>query len=250
MQRFDDKVVMVTGAASGIGRATVERIAAEGGSVTAVDLNETALAELTTALDIGDDRLLLRGCNVAVEAEVDAAVAAATARFGRLDALVNMAGILRFDNTADMALSDWQRLLDINLTGTFLMCRAALPLLEQSGGSIVNASSTAALAGLPYGAAYAATKAAIQAFTRSVAVEYAKRGVRANCVCPGDIQTGIMGPEVRFPPDCDASLIQRVMSPMGPTGPDAVASVIAMLASKDGRHITGEEVRVDGGMLA
>ena len=130
-----------------------------------------------------------------------------------------------------------------------LLCRAVLPHLLETRGSIVNAASTAALAGLPCGVAYSASKGGVLAMTRSIAVEYAKRGVRANCVCPGDIKTG-MTDDVGFPETMDLDLMPRIMSLSGAKGPEVVAGVIAMLASEDGVHITGEEIRVDGGTLS
>ena len=160
-----------------------------------------------------------------------------------------MAGILRFDDTQQLELSAWQKVIDVNLTGTMLLCRAALPHLIKTGGSIVNAASTAALSGLPCGVAYSASKGGVLAMTRSIAVEYAKRGVRANCVCPGDIKTG-MTDGVGFPDSMDFDLISRIMSISGAKGPETLAGVIAMLASEDGIHITGEDIRVDGGTLS
>jgi NAD(P)-dependent dehydrogenase (short-subunit alcohol dehydrogenase family) len=188
-------------------------------------------------------------CNVADGSSVSDCVDACVTRYGSLYALVNMAGILRFDDTAQLETADWQRVIDVNLTGTMLLCRAVLPHLVDTGGSIVNAASTAALAGLPCGAAYSASKGGVLAMTRSIAVEYAKRGVRANCVCPGDIKTG-MTHKVDFPESMDWDLMPRIMSLSGAKGPEVVAGVIAMLASEDGIHITGEDILVDGGTLA
>ena len=152
-------------------------------------------------------------------------------------------------DTEQLQLAQWQKVIDVNLTGTMLLCREALPHLVASKGAIVNAASTAALAGLPCGVAYSASKGGVLAMTRSIAIEYAKRGVRANCVCPGEIKTG-MTDGVAFPETMDFDLISRVISPTGARGPEVVASVIAMLASHDGIHITGEDIRVDGGTLA
>jgi NAD(P)-dependent dehydrogenase (short-subunit alcohol dehydrogenase family) len=156
---------------------------------------------------------------------------------------------LRFDDTAQIKTEDWQRVVAINLTGTMFLCREVLPHLLQSRGSIVNAASTAALSGLPCGATYAATKGGVLAMTRSIAVEYAKRGVRANCVCPGDIKTG-MTDGLGFPDTMDFDLLPRIMSISGAKGPEVMAGTIAMLASEDGVHITGEDIRVDGGTLS
>jgi NAD(P)-dependent dehydrogenase (short-subunit alcohol dehydrogenase family) len=249
MQRFADKVALVTGAGSGIGRASAQRIAAEGGAVFCVDLNGEAVQETVASITAAAGRACGRACDVSVEEQVRDCVAACITEFGSLYALVNMAGILRFDDTEQLALPQWQKVIDVNLTGTMLLCREALPHLLATRGSIVNAASTAALSGLPCGAAYSASKGGVLAMTRSLAIEYAKRGVRANCVCPGEIKTG-MSDAINFPETMDFELISRIMSPTGARGPEVVAAVIAMLASEDGIHITGEDIRVDGGTLS
>lgn len=249
MERFADKVVLVTGAGSGIGRASAIRIGAEGGTVFCVDLNgeaaEAAAAEVRDAGGTASAHV----CDISDADSVDACVAACVDSYGGLDALVNMAGMLRFDDTDALQTDHWQKIIDVNLTGTMFLCRAVLPHLVESGGSIVNAASTAALAGLPCGVAYSASKGGVLAMTRSIAVEFAKRGVRANCVCPGDINTG-MTDDIAFPPNMDFKLMPRIMSLTGAKGPEVVASVIAMLASEDGIHITGEAIKVEGGTLA
>ena len=249
MERFDGKVVMVTGAAGGIGKASALRIAAEGGAVFCVDLDQEALEIAVAEIVSHGGEASSQVCNVADEASVRDCVNACVARYGGLYALVNMAGVLRFDDTGQLRTADWQRVIDVNLTGTMLLCREALPHLVESRGSIVNAASTAALSGLPCGVAYSASKGGVLAMTRSIAVEYAKRGVRANCICPGDIKTG-MTHQVDFPDSMDWDLMPRIMSLSGAKGPEVVAGVVAMLASEDGIHITGEDILVDGGTLA
>lgn len=249
MQRFADRVVMVTGAGSGIGQAAAQRIADEGGTVYCLDLNGQAVEDTVAGISAAGGNALGAACDISREEDVRACVAACVEHYGSLYALVNMAGVLRFDDTEQLDLGSWQKVIDVNLTGTMLLCREVLPHLVASRGSIVNAASTAALAGLPCGVAYSASKGGVLAMTRSIAIEYAKRGVRANCVCPGEIKTG-MTDGVAFPDTMDFDLISRVISPTGARGPEVVASVIAMLASEDGAHITGEDIRVDGGTLA
>ena len=249
MQRFKDKIVIVAGAGSGIGKASALRIAQEGGSVFCVDLNAAAVEATAAEISAAGSEATSHVCDVSDESSVQACVEACMARYGSLYGLVNMAGILRFDDTAELQTGDWQKVIDINLTGTLFLCRAVLPHLLETRGSIVNAASTASLAGLPCGVAYAASKGGVLAMTRSIAVEYAKRGVRANCVCPGDINTG-MTDNIGFPESMDFELMPRIMSLTGAKGPEVVAGVIAMLVSEDGVHITGEEIRVDGGTLS
>jgi NAD(P)-dependent dehydrogenase (short-subunit alcohol dehydrogenase family) len=249
MERFASRVVMVTGAGSGIGQASAIRIAAEGGTVFCVDIDLQA-AELTAAdINGAGGVAMAHSCDISDEAAVAACFDRCIDSYGSLYGLVNMAGLLRFDDSEQLELAAWQRIIDVNLTGTMLLCRAALPHLIESRGSIVNAASTAALSGLPCGVAYSASKGGVLAMTRSIAVEYAKRGVRANCVCPGDIKTD-MTKGVDFPATMDFELVGRIMSISGAKGPEAIAGVIAMLASEDAIHITGEDVRVDGGTLS
>jgi NAD(P)-dependent dehydrogenase (short-subunit alcohol dehydrogenase family) len=248
-RRFEDRVALVTGAASGIGRATALRLADEGASLFCVDLREGPLAEAAEEARRRGAVVDAFVCDQSDDRQVDAAVAGCAARFGRIDVLCNVAGILRFDHTHELRSEDWNRVLAVNLGGTFFFCRAALPHLIAARGNIVNVASTAALAGQPWSAAYSASKGGVLALTRSIAVDYVEQGVRANCVCPGDIRTPIVQ-AFRLPEGANPKLLDRVRSPSGAAGPEAVAGVIAMLASDDGRHVTGAEVRVDGGTLA
>ncbi|TXS96265.1 SDR family oxidoreductase [Parahaliea maris] len=249
MQRFDNKVVLVTGAGSGIGQGSALRIAAEGGHVFCVDLDQAGLETTVAMIREAGGEATGHSCDVSDEQQVKDCVSACVAHYGSLYALVNMAGILRFDDTREIELDKWQKVLDVNLTGAMLFCREALPHLIETGGSIVNAASTAALAGLPCGAAYSASKGAVLAMTRSIAIDFAKQGVRANCVCPGDINSGMTN-DIEWPPTMDFELMPRIVSLSGAKGPEAISGVIAMLASEDAIHMTGEDVRVDGGTLA
>lgn len=249
MQRFKDRVVLVTGAASGIGRAAAERMATEGAALFCTDLQRAPLEELVNQLRAAGHQAEAHVCDIADENQVKACVKACVERFGKIDVLCNMAGILKFATTHECSLADFNKIINVNVIGTFLICREALPELMKTKGSIINAASTAALQGLPWGAAYGASKAAILAMTRSIAVDYAKHGVRANCVAPGDILTPLAS-NVTFPEGADLSILGRISSLTGAKGPEVVAGLIAMLGSDDGIHITGECVRVDGGTLA
>lgn len=249
MQRFEGKVALVTGAGSGIGRALALRLASEGASVFCVDLQRAAVEETAAQLRAAGGVAHAHACDVADEAAVRACLAACLATCGRIDHLSNMAGILRFDHFHEITLADFRRVVDVNLVGTFLMCREAIPHLLASGGNIVNAASTSALAGLPWGGAYSASKGAVLAMTRTIAIEYGRAGLRANCVCPGDIATP-MSASPHLPEDADRRWLARCSSLNGPRGPEVVAGVIAMLASDDGAHINGEDIRVDGATLS
>ncbi len=256
MERFQDRRVIITGGGSGIGRATVLRLLREAGTVHTVDVDEMGLvgtAELADAEGIGQ-RLTTGVLDIADEHAVQTSVDATIDRIGGLDVLVNAAGILRSAHTHECTLDMWNQVITVNLTGTFLMCRAAIPaLLESDHASIVNFSSTSAAFGHPYMAAYAASKGGIDAMTHALALEYGKRGIRVTAVAPGSIQSGITETTPgMLPPDADWSLFSK-MSPLVAEGfapPEVVASVIAMLASDDGRFVTGTALRIDGGAHA
>lgn len=249
MQRLKNKIAIVTGAASGIGRSTAERFADEGATVFCVDLQVGGLDETVATLKAKGATAEAFVADASNEADVKAAVARCVSSFGRIDVLVNMAGILRFGHTHEMSIETFELVMKVNVSSTFLFCKHALPELVKTKGNIINAASTSALQGLPYGAAYGASKAACLSLTRSIAVDYAKKGVRANCVAPGDVNTNIAN-NITFPEDGDFSMMPRISSLTGAKGPEVISGVIAMLASEDGAHITGECVRIDGGTLA
>lgn len=247
MKRFEDKAILVTGAGSGIGRATAQRLAEEGGRVACLDIDEANAT--ATADSIGGDAMAL-ACDISDEAQVSQAVAAVVEKFGKLNVLVNVAGILRADKTHELSLDAWSRIINVNLTGTFLMCRTALPhLLEHAGSAIVNTASTAALGAHPWMAAYAASKGGIVSMSRSMAIEYAKAGLRVNCVCPGGVVTPLHS-QFRMPSGVDGMLLKRTL-PIAEYGqPEQIAGAIAFLASDDAGYTNGEEIRIDGGALA
>ena len=259
MQRFDDRKIIVTGAGSGIGAATVARLLDEGGTVMGFDVNEQGLAATVAAADEAAhaERLSTAVVDVSSEDAVNRSVAEAIAELGGLDVLVNAAAIQRCAHTHEHMLADWNATLAVNLTGTFLMTRQALPALLGSGrGVVVNFTSTAASFAHPYMAAYAASKAGVLAFTHSLALEYsngsargqhpARRGRhRAGAEHVGQdargIRPGLVG-------QADPAVARH--GERNPRRPSAVAVVIAMVASDDGAFITGTEIRVDGGAHA
>jgi NAD(P)-dependent dehydrogenase (short-subunit alcohol dehydrogenase family) len=263
MMRLEGKRILVTGAASGIGQATALRLLDEGATVAAADvaadgLSATqALAEKATTAD----RLTTLPMDVGSEGSVIDGVRSAVQALGGLDSLVNAAGILRAAHTHETGLELWNQIIGINLTGTFLVVREALPaLLVNPRSTVVNFSSTSASFAHPYMAAYAASKGGIQAFTHSLALEYAAEGLRAVCVAPGSIKSGITDATGGYiPKDADWKLFTRLMpilpttvesSGTGMADPSVVAGVIAMLVSEDGAFITGTEIRIDGGTHA
>jgi len=242
--RFANKCALVTGAASGIGRATAARLIAEGARVLAVDVQQEALEAL--AHDLGP-RCVMQRCDVSDPGSVRAVVAAAIERCGALHVLVNAAGILRTAHTHEETLDAWNRVLAVNLTGTFLMCQAAIPHLLATRGSIVNLSSTAALRAHAWTAAYSASKGGVLALTLELAVEYGQQGLRANALCPGGISTPIHE-SFQVPDGADQKLVRRIMPLTGFAEPDEVAATIAFLASDEAVHITGTMIRVDAAM--
>lgn len=250
MKRFSGKNILITGASSGIGRATCLRLAEEGGQLYCLDIAKDELAKTVDEVRNLGANASAGVCDVSKLEDVQRAVADCIADFGRIDVLVNVAGILRMAHTDQLSDEIWHQTLAINLTGTFYMCRETLPHLVESKGNIVNVSSTSAIMGLPWGAAYAASKGGVSAMTKAIAVEYAKREVRANTVCPGSILTNMQS-QAPLPEDADMSLIPRLSSLNKFRGPECVASVIALLASEaDGAHITGAQYVMDGGTVA
>lgn len=247
LRRLEGRGALVTGAASGIGRATCERFAAEGARLACVDRDGDAAEALAKELRTRGVDAVALACDVSSEDEVDRAVDAAVDHFGGLDVLVNSAGILHFTHTHEETLERWNRILAVNLTGTFLVCRAALPHLQDGGGCIVNVSSTAALRAHAWAAAYSASKGGVQALTAELAIEYGRQGVRTNCICPGGIVTP-MHDAFELPEGADPKLLRRIMPFDRMRGPETCAGVIAFLASDDAAHVNGEFVRVDGAM--
>ena len=247
MNRFAGKTAIVTGASSGIGQAIAMRLAHEGATVLCLDVAEAAVKDTVPQIQAAQGKASHLLCDVSNIEQVKNAINHCISQYGKLDVLVNSAGVIKLDHATNISDDTWQTIINVNLTGTFYMCREAIPHLIASSGNIVNISSTSAIRGLPYGIAYAASKGGVSALTKSIAVEYAKQGIRANTVCPGSIATN-MQKESGLPKDIDWQLIPRVASINGKFGsPDDIAGVVALVASEqDGKHINGAEYLVDG----
>lgn len=243
---FEGKVAAVTGGASGLGRATVRRLLKAGARVAILDVDEANSRELEAA--VGATSACFIRCDVTEATEVEPAIAEVTGRFGGLDVLVNSAGISAGrGRTGETDPDAWHRTIAVNLTGTFLATRYAIPAMGSSG-AIVNIASIFGLQGFPGDVAYAASKGGVIQITRTAALEYAKRGIRVNCICPGYVDTPLVSAGGDSKP---IEALATLAVPMGRPGtPDEVVEMIAFLASDSAAFITGAIISVDGGMSA
>ena len=239
--RFTGKVAIVTGGSSGIGAATARRLAAEGAQVVVADLKAPTAT---------DDAVLFRACDITDVAAVEDLVTNTVARFGRLDVLVNNAGIGCFGEAEDLPLETWDKLFQINVTAVFYAARFAVPAMRASGGgSIVNVASISGVAG-DYGfSAYSASKGAVINYTRTLALDGARDNIRANTLCPGAIAQTAMGVGTHGSAEDIAAWTDAI--PLGRYGsPDEMANVIAFLASDEASYVTGSTIVADGGITA
>ena len=247
--RYAGKTVLVTGAASGIGRAAAERLAAEGARVLCADLNEAAVKEAADAIQKAGGDAIAGTCDVSDPEACRSIVADAVTAFGHLDVLCNVAGVGLHEHATRIAVEQWNRVIAVNLSGTFFTCQAAIPHLLETQGNIVNMASSAGLMGVAYTSAYAASKGGVVMLTKELAVEYGRRGLRVNCVCPGGVNTplarGFAPPE-----DADQHLLRRMTLVPRLADPSEIAAAIAYLASDEARYVNGAAFSIDGGQVA
>ncbi|WP_122745753.1 SDR family NAD(P)-dependent oxidoreductase [Pseudomonas viridiflava] len=246
MNRFTHKVVVVTGAGSGIGEATAKRFAREGASVVLVGRNEEKLKKVHAQLE-GEGHLV-RAADVADLSDVEALFKEVASHFGRLDVLVNNAGIVKSGKVTELEVQDWKELMSVDLDGVFYCTRSAMPALIVSKGNIVNVSSVSGMGGDWGMSFYNAAKGAITNFTRALALDHGADGVRVNAVCPSLTRSELTDDMM----DNDALMAKfKERIALGrPAEPEDIGDVIAFLASDDARFVTGVNLPVDGGLSA
>lgn len=254
MERLEGKRAIVTGAGAGIGRAIALRLSAEGARVTLADLDETVARGVAREIEEANKgQALVQRTNVTEATEVEALVRAAVEEWGGLDVMVNNAGVGVAATAEDTAEEDWERLMAVNLKGTFLGIKYSVPAMRDSGGgSIVNMSSIAALVGIPDRAAYCAAKGGILALTRAAAVDHVSEGIRINCIAPGTVDTPwIDRITAGYDDPAEARVRMEARQPHGRlVSPEEIAAMAAYLASDESASCVGACMVVDGGMTA
>ena len=253
MPRLQGKVALISGGGTGIGRACALLFAREGARVALAGRRAEPLEAVARGITAVAGDALAVPCDVTQSASVEQAVRAAADRFGRLDVVVNNAGALLIGTAEETSDADWSRLLAVNLTGTFLVSRAALPELRKSGcGSIINIGSVLGLVGMKQRAAYAASKGGVTLLTKAMALDHARENIRVNCICPAIVETELVATVLRKMPDPEATRRLRAEQiPLGRIGsPEDVAHLALFLASEESAWLTGAALPLDGGLTA
>jgi meso-butanediol dehydrogenase/(S,S)-butanediol dehydrogenase/diacetyl reductase len=253
MGRLEGQVALVTGAGSGIGRATACLFATEGAQVVVADLDEALARQTVKTIRARNGTGMAVRTDVAVSTDVQAAVAAAVDAYGRLDVLVNNAGYALQGPVTAIAEDDWNRIMAVNVKGVWLGCKHAIPhMLRQGKGAIVNTASRVGLRGIPNMSAYSTTKGAVVLMTYALALELAERNIRVNCVCPGPVDTPAL--ERFWPQFPDPEAVRRSFVEAVPmkrmSSPEEIARAILFLASDRSSYMTGVAMSVDGGRIA
>jgi NAD(P)-dependent dehydrogenase (short-subunit alcohol dehydrogenase family) len=248
MNRFEGKVAVVTGAGSGIGRATARRLGQEGAAVGCLDVSGDAVTAVASAVTDEGGRAVAVECDVSDAASVRVAIDRVVAELGLPDVLCNIAGIGRFYHSTDMTPEQWDRIISVNLTGTWYVAQAVLPHMLDRGGVILNTASTSGMSAQPYQAAYCASKGGVVMLTKALALEYWDRKLRVNAIAPGGVETPILKDFADLPEGADMKRLMRYISPMGFCQPEDLASLYAYVASDEAHYMTGSVVLMDGGM--
>ena len=253
MPRIADKVAFITGGGTGIGRACALLFAREGARLAICGLRMSPLEAVVKEIAGADGTALALTCDVTQLDTIERALGASMDRFGRLDVVVNNAGVLTVGSAEETSLEEWNRILAVNLTGTFLVSRAAVPLLRQAGGgAIVNIGSIYGLIGMKQRAAYAASKGGVTLLTKAMALDHAREGIRVNCICPAITDTEMVRGMLAKMPDPGATRKLRAEQlPLGRLGtPEDIANLALFLASEESSWITGATLPIDGGLSA
>lgn len=253
MTRLAGKTALITGGGTGIGRACAVLFAREGAKVAVAGRRAEPPAAVAAELSGAGDQALAVVCDVTKSAEVERAVQSVVARFGRLDVVVNNAGAVLAATAEETSEADWDRLLGVNLKGTFLVSRAVLPELRKAGGGvIINIGSVLGPVGMKQRAAYAAAKGGVTLLTKAMALDHAHEGIRINCICPSLVETELIRELFSVVPDPEAHRRQRIAQiPLGRLGrPEDVAQLALFLASEESSWLTGAALPLDGGLTA